>query len=182
MALYALLGALGALLSIASWLIGGVRAAITRDMVVEIATADGVAYHYVFRDRTVSSYPGSATTPDCVLRFATTGQALETFLSRQAVSKLYQGLVDGSVTIQGNPFHVLWFYDLTQWVVPIAARPSWGTPPGAYKEPSNTVPWAKRITREPVATELDPKWEAAVRQRAKLKMMRVAAGEPTLEF
>jgi hypothetical protein len=44
------------------------------------------------------------------------------------------------------------------------------------------VPWAARITREPVATELDPTWENAARQRAKLKMMRVVAGEPTLEF
>jgi hypothetical protein len=182
MALRILLGLVGVLLSIASRLIGGVRAAITRDLVVEIATGDGVAHHYVFRDHMMTSSAGSASSPDCVLRFATSGQALQTFLSRRAISKLYQGLVDGSITIQGNPFRVLWFYDLTQWVVPLAARPSWGTPPRAYKEPSDTVPWAKRITREPVASELDPTWERAARQRAKLKMMRVAAGETTLEF
>ena len=182
MALRILLGLLGALLSIASRVSTGVRAAITRDMVVEIATGDGVAHHYVFRDRGVTSHAGSAPSPDCVLRFATASQALAILLSRQAIHKLYQGLVDGSITVQGNPFHALWFYDLTQWVVPLAQRTSWATPPGAYKAPSTTAPWASRITREPVATELDPSAEGAVRRRATLKMMRVAAGEPTLEF
>jgi hypothetical protein len=98
------------------------------------------------------------------------------------MSRLYEGSLEGTITIEGNPFHALWFYDLTQWVAPLAARPSWATPPGAYVAPSTTVPWAARITREPVATELDPKWADAARQRERLKMMRVVAGEPTLDF
>jgi hypothetical protein len=182
MALRILLAALGMLLSIASRALGSTRAAITRDIVVGIETKDGVAHRFIFRDRTMTSASGSAPAADCVLRFATSSQALATLLSRHAVTRLYEGLLDGSVTIEGNPFQVLWFYDLTQWVVPLAARPSWTAPPGAYTAPSTTVPWAERITREPVATELDPTWEDAARQRAKLKMMRVATGEPTLEF
>jgi hypothetical protein len=71
---------------------------------------------------------------------------------------------------------------MTQRVAPLGERLRWKTPPGAYVTPSPTVAWAKRITREPVAMELDPSWEGARRQRDKLKIMRVAAGEPTLEF
>jgi hypothetical protein len=182
MALRILLAALSTLLSIASRALGSMRAAITRDIVVGIETNDGVAHRFIFRDRTMTSASGSTPAADCVLRFATSSQALTTLLSRHTVSRLYEGLLDGSVTINGNPFHVLWFYDLTQWVVPLAAHPSWATPPGAYKAPSTTVPWAARITREPVATELDPAWPDAAHQRAKLRMMRVVAGEPTLEF
>jgi hypothetical protein len=182
MALSILLAALGTFLSIASRARGSIRAAITRDIVVGIETKDGVSHRFIFRNRTMTSASGSAPPADCVLRFATSSQALATLLSRHTVTRLYEALLDGSVTIEGNPFRVLWFYDLTQWVVPLAARPSWTTPPGAYKVPSTTVPWAARISREPVATELDPTWQDAARQRAKLKMMRVVAGEPTLEF
>ena len=181
-ALRVLLGILGTLLSVAARASSGFRAAITRDLVFEIATEDGVARHFVFRNRQVSAHAGPASAPDCALRFATARQALAIFLSRRAVGKIYDGVLDGSITIHGNAFRVLWFYDLTQRVVPLAERVAWATPPGAYKSPSATEPWSRRILREAVATELDPAWEGAVRQRAKLKMMRVAAGEPTLEF
>jgi hypothetical protein len=161
---------------------GGVCAAITRDLVIGIETKDGVAHRFIFRDRAMTSVSGSKPGADCVLRFATSIQALATLLSRHAIARLYQGLLDGTITIEGNPFHVLWFYDLTQRVVPLAARPAWTTPPGAYIVPSTTAPWSASITREPVALELDPAWQDAARQRAKLKMMRVVAGEPTLKF
>ena len=182
MALRLLLAILGISLSIGSRLLAGMRAAITRDLVIEIATLDGVARHYVCRNRTMNSVSGSHPSPDCALRFATSKQALLTLTSRRATNRLYAGLVDGSITISGNPFHALWFYDLTQWVIPLAARPSWATPPGRYVKPNTTAAWAKRVTREPVATELDPRWTDAALQRAKLKMMRVVAGEPALEF
>ena len=182
MALRILLSALGGLLSLASRVSHGMRAAITRDMIVEIATRDGVAHHFVFRDRRVTSGSGSAPSADCVLRFATSLEAFKTLASRRTIGRLYAGLLDGSVTIDGNPFHALWFYGLTQRVAPLAKRPRRATPPGAYKMPSTTVPWAARVTREPAAAELDPHWTSAVQQRARLRMMRVAAGEPTLAF
>jgi len=182
MALKVLLAVLGTLLSIGSRVIAGMRTAITRDIVIGIETKDGVAHRFIFRDHAMTSASGSAPAADCVIRFATSSQALATLISRNAMTRLYEGALDGTITIEGNPFIAMWFYDLTQWVVPLAARPSWSTPPGAYTVPSTTMPWAARITREPVATELDPKWADAARQRAKLKMMRVVAGEPTLEF
>jgi len=55
MALRILLSALGGLLSLASRVSHGMRAAITRDLIVEIATRDGVAHHFVFRDRRVTT-------------------------------------------------------------------------------------------------------------------------------
>ena len=182
MALKILLALLARLLSAAASLVAGLRAAITRDLVIAIETGDGVAYRFVFRDRAVSGTSGREPAADCVIRFATAGQALAALTSRNAMSRLYAGALDGTVAIEGNPFHAMWFYDLTQWVIPLAARPAWTTPPGAYTQPSTTAAWAARVTREPVATDLDPKWENAARQRARLKMMRVAAGEPALLF
>jgi hypothetical protein len=161
---------------------GGLRAAITRDLVIGIETKDGVAHRFIFRDRAMTSASGSTPAADCVLRFATSIQALATLLSGRAIARLYQGLLDGTIAIEGNPFHVLWFHGLTQRVVPLAARAGWSTPPGAYTAPSTNAPWAARIIREPVALEFDPSWQDAARQRAKLKMMRVVAGEPTLTF
>jgi hypothetical protein len=182
MALRMLLAVMGALLAMASRMSARFRLPITRDLVVEIATDDGVAQHYAFRNRLVSSHAEKAGKADCRLRFATAAQGIRTLTSRQPVSHLVAGLLDGTVSIEGNPFHLLWFSDLTQRVAPIAATVRWETPPGAYLAPSTTIAAAKRITREPAAAELDPAWQSAARSRAKLTMMRVAAGEPTLEF
>jgi len=77
---------------------------------------------------------------------------------------------------------LLWFYDLTQRLVPLARKIPWTTPPGAYVVPSKTIAAAGRITREPPEQALDPSWQAATRQRAKLLLIRVASGEPTREF
>jgi len=158
------------------------RAAITRDLVIGIETSDGVAHRFVFRARTMMSRSGREPSADCTIRFASSRQAVAALTSRNAMSRIYDGVLDGTVTIEGNPFHAMWFYDLTQWVVPLAARPAWSTPPGAYVKPNTIAAWAKRIVREPVATELDPKWKDAARNRSKLKMMRVVAGEPALDF
>ena len=182
MALRILLAALGMLFSLGSRVSASFRGAITGDLVFEISSEDGVARHFVFRDHRVSSHAGKAPSADCVLRFATAWQGFRTFVSRHTVTRLIDGLTSGTVTLQGNAFRLLWFYELSQRLVPLAEKVGWGTPPGAYRAPSTDAPWAKRITREPVAVALDPGWEAAVRQRAKLKMTRVAAGEPTLEF
>jgi len=181
-ALRILLSVLGALLSVGSRAIAGMRAAITRDLVIGIETGDGVAHRFVFRDRSISSISGREPSADCTIRFATASQAFGALTSRTAIGRIYGGVLDGSVEIEGNAFHAMWFYDLTQWVVPIAARPAWSTPPDAYVRPNTTSEWSKRIVREPVAGELDPALRDAARSRAKLKMMRVVAGEPALLF
>jgi hypothetical protein len=177
-----LLTMIGTLLAIASRASAGFRRAITRDLVIEIATDGGVAHHFVFRDRLASGRAGSAAAPDCVLRFATASQAVRTLLARHNVSHLVAGLLDGTVSIRGNPFHLLWFADLAQQIVPTAARLRWATPPGRYVAHDPTLPAAKRITREPAVSALDPAWTEAARAREKLVMMRVAAGEPAKEF
>lgn len=177
-----LLALVGTLLTIASRTRESFRVAVTRDLVLEISSRDGVAHHFVFRDRRVSSRSGKADAPDYTLEFATAKQGFETFLSRSAITRLYTGILDGTIVTRGNAFHLLWFYDLTQRVVPLAKPVHWGTPPGAYTKPNTVAGWTKRVTREPVATELDANWTGAVQQRAKLLMMRVAAGEPTKEF
>ena len=182
MVLRILLALMGGLLALASRTRASVRQAITRDLVVEIASDDGVAHHYVFRDRRVWSRAGKAPAPDCALRFATAAQGARALTSRHTVTHLVAGLLEGTVSIRGNPLLLNWFADLTQRVVPNGATVRWGTPPGAYVAPSDTVAAAERITREPPAAALDPQWQGAVRNRAKLTMMRVAAGEPTKEF
>jgi hypothetical protein len=78
---------------------------------------------------------------------------------------------------------LLWFQGLPHAIVPITPVPHLpSTPPGAYvaPDPSSTV--AGRIIREPSATELDPSWEAAVRQRQKIVLIRAAARQPHLPF
>jgi hypothetical protein len=182
MALRALLTLMGALLAIASRASTGIRRAITRDLVIEISTDDGVAHHFVFRDRLASGHSGKAPAADSALRFATASQAVRTLLARHPVSQLVAGLLDVTVSVRGNPFHVLWFAELAQQIVPTAARVRWATPPGAYVAPDPSLAAANRITREPACAALDPAWTEAARAREKLVMMRVAAGEPAKEF
>src|SRR2546423_1418576 len=61
MALRILLALMGGLLALASRTRASVRQAITRDLVVEIASDDGVAHHYVFPYRRVWRRPAKAT-------------------------------------------------------------------------------------------------------------------------
>lgn len=150
---------------------------------IEIGTIDGAVVHQlVVRDRRISSRAGRVAPPDCALRFATATQGVRTFVSRRTISHLLRGLEAGTIRVDGNPLLLLWFYDLAQRILPLGERARWTTPPAPYVEPSTAAPWAARVIREPVAEALDPAWEAAARQRAKLKMLRVAAGEPTLEL
>jgi len=139
MLLRIVLAAIGGLLAIASRVSASFRQAVTRDLVVEITTDDGVAHHYAFRDRLVSSHPGKAAGADCSLRFATASQGCARFVSRHTVSHLVAGMQAGTVSIRGNAFHLLWFADLTQRVAPLAEKVRWGTPPHAYVAPSTTI-------------------------------------------
>src|SRR5262249_21359928 len=132
MALQVVLAVVGALLAIASRVSSAFRLALTRDLVIEIATDDGVAHHYAFLDRRVSSQSGKADHADCTLRFATATQGLRALVSRHTVSHLVAGMHEGTVSVRGNAFHLLWFADLTQRVVPLAEKIDWGTPPNAY--------------------------------------------------
>src|SRR5438477_268831 len=102
MALRILLALMGGLLALASRTRASVRQAITRDLVVEIASDDGVAHHYVFLDRRVWSRAGKAPAPDCALRFATAAQGARALTSRHTVTHLVAGLLEGTVSIRGG--------------------------------------------------------------------------------
>jgi hypothetical protein len=178
-----LLRVLGVLMAIASRTSERFRAQLSRDLAVEICTDDGVAHHYEFRNRRVRSRPGVAKNPACSLRFATSRQGVSCLIRRAGPQRLMSGLLDGSISVDGNIQLLLWFQGLPHAIVPITPVPHLpSTPPGAYvaPDPSSTV--AGRIIREPSVTELDPSWEAAVRQRQKIVLIRAADRQPHLPF
>ena len=54
--------------------------------------------------------------------------------------------------------------------------------PGAYVKPSDDLAAGHLIKREPTKAVLDADWIAGWKQRSKLLLMRVAAGEPPSEI
>ena len=154
------------------------RRQVTRDLTIQIGSADGVFHHYAFAPRAVTSGAGSAVAPTLTLCFSNARQGFITLLSPHAVGKIVHALLEGSVEYQGNAVLLLWFYGLTRFVLPIGRMgPLPVVPPDAYVSPSMNGSVAGRITREPSVTELDPTWQLAHQRRAKMAMLRVAAGE-----
>lgn len=175
MALRVLLRLLGVLMTVASRWSDRFRRQLTRDVVVEISSDDGVARHFIFRNGRASSRSGRASRPDSVLRFAT---AQEGFRMLTGLRRLAEGLLDESVQITGTIALVGWFQGLVQSILPGATRRVLATPPKAYRAPRSSLAVSRFITREPSVAELDPEWTTAMAARAKLCMMRVAAGDP----
>jgi hypothetical protein len=183
MALRILLAALGGLMAVASRWSDAFRRQLTRDVVVEIGSDDGIARHFVFRNRRASSRSGRATSPDCALRFATARQGFSILTAKEGPARLFDGLVDGSVAIEGNVALSSWFSGLVAAVVPGAPKLRLrATPPGAYVKPSSSPEVSQFITREPPERELDSSWTKAVEARKKLAMVRVAGGERPKPF
>lgn len=181
--LKALLIAAGVAMAVASRWSPRFRAALSRDRTIELATRDGVRHQFVVRDRAVSSSATVVSRPDCRIVIATATQALGIFLAPSGVGKLLRGMVDGTVSVEGSLYLLLWFDARLQSVLPIREpirRPE--RFPGAYLSPRNDVAAARWITREPAKSALDADWVDAWAQRRKLLMMRVAAGEPAPEF
>jgi len=159
------------------------RAALSRDRTIVLETGDGVRHQFVVRGRAVSSGGTVISRPDCRIVIATAAQALAIFLSPWGVGRLLAGIVEGTVSVEGSLYLLLWFDARLQSVVPIREpirRPD--RFPGAYVAPRNDIAVARWITREPPKSALDTDWVEAWTQRRKLLMMRVAAGEPAPEF
>jgi hypothetical protein len=176
----ALLATLGFLMEQAGRRSRRFRSQITRDVVVEITSADGVARHYVFAAdrRAMSSRPGPATGPTVALCFESAGLGFLTLLSPRAVGRIVQALLARRATVQGNAVLLLWFYGLTRMVIPLGRqRPLREPLPGALRTPDPSSRVAGRITREPAAAALDRQWTAAARQRARMAMLQGVAGE-----
>ena len=159
------------------------RCQLSRDLTVEIRTDDGLAHHYEFRNRRVRSRGGVAKDPAFSVCFATSRQGVACLIRRDGPARLMSGLLDGSISVGGNIQLLLWFQGLPHAILPITPVPHLrSTPPGAYVEPDPASAASGRITREPSATELDASWQAAVRQREKIVLVRAAAGEPHRPF
>ncbi len=183
-ALRTLLAVLGRLLSEASRVDPILRRCITRDVVFEISTEDGVARHWRFdgSGRRVSSHAGRAADADCVMRFADSGVALRA-LTASDQRVVDQAMEAGTMRIDGSPAIALWFGGLARRLTTVARwRPQRRPLPHAYVEHDESSRSARYITVEPPQVELDPTWEAAHRQRQKLLALRVPAGEPLEPF
>jgi hypothetical protein len=178
-ALRVLLLGLGAAMAAASRVVPRFRAQVSRDLVVQLDTDDGVAHHFVFdKDtRTMASRPGPAPAPGLVLSFESSWLAIRSLLNPHATGAMVAGMQRDRVRVQGNPAVLLWFHGLTRVVAPIGPGPEpRRTAPHAFVAPDPTSRVADRITREPAVTELDRAWPNAWEQRSKLEMVKVAAG------
>ncbi len=174
----AVLWALGLGLVAACRLSVAFRRQVTRDVTVQIGSAEGVHHHYVFASRTVRSCAGSASAPTLSLSFDNARQGWRALVSPRAVGRIVHALLEGHAEYSGNAVLMLWFYGLTRFVLPIGRTRPLAVPlPGAYIAPGTQGGVAARIVREPPLAGLDPDWHAAHRQRAKMAMIRGSAGE-----
>jgi hypothetical protein len=181
--LRALLVGAGAMLAAASRWSPRFRATLSGDRIIVLETGDGVRRRFVVRGRAVSSDGDVAGRPDCRVVIDTAARALGIFLSPRGVGKLVAGIVDGTVSVEGSLYLLLWFDARLQSVLPIREpirkRDHF---PGAYVRPRDDIAAARWITREPAKSTLDADWSEAWEQRRTLLMMRVAAGEAAPEF
>jgi hypothetical protein len=180
-----LLAALGLLMNQAGRYSRAFRRQVTRDVVVEIGSRDGVAHHYVFdgRTRSVASRRGPATEATVSLCFESAGQGFWSLLSPNAVGHIVKATLNRRAVIEGNPLVFLWFYGLTRIVMPInRQRPLRRPLPDHLLAPNPVSRVNTYITREPAVSHLDPNWTNAVEQSRKQTIVRGGDGEPMPAF
>jgi len=157
------------------------RGQLTRDVIIQVGSADGVSQYYVCGPRTLKSYSGPSTDPSIktlALTFDNAWLALVTLLLPGACGGINRALLDYRAVYEGNAVLLLWFWPLTRYVLPYdKVRPLRQALPDGYIAPSDDVKVASQITREPVATELDPTWKLARERRSQMAMLREANGE-----
>jgi hypothetical protein len=179
-ALQALLTVLGVLMVLASRRIDRFRRQVTRNLLIEIRSADGARQQYrlhaATRRMTLPRRPVEHA--DCALAFPTARVGLRALLSRRAIGRIVEDMNTGGTRIDGNPALLLWFHGLTRIVAPIGStrRPR-RAPPVPVRTPERDAPWAKRIIREPPVSELSRDWPEAWAARQKLLQLRAPAGE-----
>lgn len=173
-----LLLVVGGAMALASRSVDRFRRQVTRDLVFEISSDDGVSQRFSLHagPRTMTLGGGE---PDCALRFATAREGVLTLLSPRAVAKIVEGANSGATRIEGNPVLILWFHGLTRIVAPIGRtrrprRPA----PAPMRAPERSADYATRIVREPAVDELARDWPQAWAAREKLLMLRAPAGDP----
>ena len=175
-----LLAALGLLMAVAGRVLPAFRRQVTRDVVVEISSAGGVAHHYAFHaaTRSMASRGGAATDPSVALRFESPWLGVGCLLSRRCVGRIHTALLARRATVAGNAVLLLWFYPLTRLVIPYARqRPLRAPLPGAATGPAPAGRVATRTVREPAVAALDPSWTGARERRDTMAIARAARGE-----
>lgn len=179
-ALQTLLTALGVAMQMVSRRADRFRRQVTRDLLLEICSADGARQQYRFhaatRRLTLPRRPVDAA--ECTLVFPTARDGLRALLSPRAIGRIVEGMNVGDTRIDGNPALLLWFHGLTRIVAPIGrSRRPRRPAPVPIRGPERTAPWAARIIREPPVSELSRDWPQAWAARERLLQVRAAAGE-----
>lgn len=176
-----LLSVLGLLLIAGSRVSRRFRAQISRDVVIEIASDDGVAHHYAFtgRTRSLTSRRGRARAPaDLAVTFDTAMLGFLTLIRTDAIGAVVRLLQKRRVTYTGNAAYVLWFWGLTRMVLPLGRERRDHVPlPGALLAPDPAGKATDRITREPVTDTLDPAWHEGHLAQSKMPLVRGSRGE-----
>jgi hypothetical protein len=178
------LALVGGLMAAASRIDPVLRSCITRDVVFEISTEGGVARHWRFdgSSRRVSSHRGRAADPDCAMRFANADVAVRSLLARDP-SAADKAIETRALRIEGSPSLALWFSGLAKRLTMIGRwRVRRRRLPHPYVQHDPSSRMARFITVEAPQRELDPSWAAAWKQRAKLAVVRVPAGERPQPF
>jgi hypothetical protein len=180
-ALQAVLTVLGVLMMLASRRVDRFRRQVTRDLLLEIRSADGARQQYrlhaATRRLTLPSRPVQQA--DCTLTFPTAWEGLRALLSPRAIGRIVEGMNTGDTRIEGNAALLLWFHGLTRIVAPIGftRRPRRANESRVpIREPERDAPYAQRIIREPPVGELSRDWPQAWAARERLLQLRAAAG------
>jgi hypothetical protein len=181
-ALQTLLTALGVLMMLASRRVDRFRRQVTRDLLIEIRSADGARQQYRFEaaTRRMTLSRRARDRAECTLLFPTAREGLRALLSPRAIGRIVDGMNTGGTRIEGNAALLLWFHGVTRIVAPIgrARRPRRAASvPVPVRLPERDAPYASRIIREPPVAELSRDWPQAWAAREKLLQIRAAAGE-----
>ena len=179
-ALQLLLTTLGVLMALASRRADRFRRQVTRDLVLEIRSADGARQQYRLHaaTRRLTLPRGPARAAECTLIFPTAREGLRALLSPRAIGRIVEGLNTGDTRIEGNAVLLLWFHGLTRIVAPIGrSRRPRRPAPVPIRTPERDAPYASRIIREPAVSELSRDWPQAWAARERLLQLRAAAGE-----
>ena len=178
-ALQTLLTVLGALMMLASRRVDRFRRQVTRDLLLEIRSADGARQQYRLHaaTRRLRLPRRPVERAECTLIFPTAREGLRALLSPRAIGRIVEGMNTGGTRIEGNPALLLWFHGLTRIVAPIGSTRRPRRPALVpIRTPERDAPWAQRIIREPPVRELSRDWPEAWAARAKLLQLRAPAG------
>jgi len=166
----------GVWLSIRSRTSSRVRAQITRDFTITLATKTGVARTFAFGNRLVTSRAGEDENCIVSLTFTDQSQAVKTLIAKNAPFKLVRGLAKGEILYSGDLPYILWFYELIMSRIPGRDRSVEKKMPCGYVKPDLTSKIGSKIIREAPENHLNPEWHNAILCREKLIIWSVGRG------